>query len=129
MLDELGLPCERWAPTTRQLRLSGGASARRAPWRAKRCELGIVICGTGIGIDLAANKVQGIRRAMASEPYSAMMARQHNNANMIAIGARVLGQETAKMIVRAFLTSSFEGGRHQRRVGQIIDIERREHEQ
>ena len=89
-----------------------------------RCELGILICGTGIGIGLAANKVRGIRCAMVSEPYSAMMARQHNDANMMSIGARVLGEATAKMIVRAFLTGQFEGGRHQRRVDLIMDIEK-----
>ena len=67
-----------------------------------------IICGTGIGIGLAANKVRGIRCAMVSEPYSAMMARRHNDANMISIGARVLGEEMAKMIVRAFLTGNIE---------------------
>ena len=91
-----------------------------------RCELGIVICGTGVGIGLAANKVQGIRCAMVSEPYSAMMARRHNDANMLALGARVLGTEYAKLIVRSFVTASFEGGRHARRVDQINDIEARE---
>ena len=91
-----------------------------------RCELGIVICGTGVGIGLAANKVQGIRCAMVSEPYSAMMARRHNDANMLALGARVLGTEYAKLIVRSFVTASFEGGRHARRVDQIKDIEARE---
>ena len=88
------------------------------------CELGILICGTGIGIGLAANKVKGIRCAMVSEPYSAMMCRRHNDANMISIGARVLGEAPAKMIVRAFLTENFEGGRHQRRVDLITDIEK-----
>ena len=91
-----------------------------------RCELGIIICGTGVGIGLAANKVQGIRCAMVSEPYSAMMARRHNDANMLALGARVLGTEYAKLIVRSFVTASFEGGRHARRVDQIKDIEARE---
>ena len=91
-----------------------------------RCELGIIICGTGVGIGLAANKVQGIRCAMVSEPYSAIMARRHNDANMLALGARVLGTEYAKLIVRSFVTASFEGGRHARRVDQIKDIEVRE---
>lgn len=91
-----------------------------------RCQLGIVICGTGAGIGMAANKVRGIRCAMASEPYTAIMARQHNDANMLALGARVLGTEYAKLIVRSFLTASFEGARHARRVGQIMDIEARE---
>ena len=91
-----------------------------------RCELGIVICGTGVGIGLAANKVQGIRCAMVSEVYSAMMARRHNDANMLALGARVLGTEYAKLIVRSFVTARFEGERHARRVDQIKDIEARE---
>ena len=91
-----------------------------------RCQLGIVICGTGAGIGMAANKVRGIRCAMASEPYTAIMARQHNDANMLALGARVLGTEYARLIVRGFLTAGFEGSRHARRVGQIMDIEARE---
>ncbi len=88
-------------------------------------DLGIAICGTGIGISLAANKVRGIRCAVCSEPYSAQLSRRHNNSNMLAFGARVVGQELAKMIVDQWLTASFEGGRHQRRVDMIMDIERR----
>lgn len=87
------------------------------------CELGIVMCGTGIGISLAANKVKGIRCGCVSEPYSAALSRQHNNANMVAFGARVVGEGLATMIVDAFLDASFEGGRHARRVGQLTDIE------
>ena len=88
-------------------------------------DLGIVICGTGVGISLACNKVNGIRCACCSEPYSATMARKHNNANMVAFGARVVGAELAKMIVDAFLQNEFEGERHARRVGMIMDIEER----
>lgn len=99
-----------------------GVRAARAVARGD-CDLGIVICGTGIGIGLSANKVHGIRCAMCSEPYSAMMARRHNNANMLALGARVLGTELAKMIVLTFLQNDFEAGRHERRVGQIISVE------
>ena len=91
-----------------------------------RCELGVVICGTGIGIGLAANKVKGIRCAMIADPYSAMMARRHNNANMISIGARVLGEGPAKLILRAFLSNTFEGDRHARRVNQIMEIENKD---
>ena len=87
------------------------------------CDLGIVICGTGIGISLAANKVKGIRAAVCSEPYSARLTRQHNNANIIAFGARVVGQAMAEMIVDEFLDAEYEGGRHARRVGQIMAIE------
>ena len=87
------------------------------------CDLGILICGTGIGISLAANKVKGIRAAVCSEPYSARLTRQHNNANIIAFGARVVGQAMAEMIVDEFLNAEYEGGRHQRRVDQIMAIE------
>ena len=89
-------------------------------------DLGIAICGTGIGISLSCNKVHGIRCACCSEPYSAALSRRHNNANVLAFGARVVGPELAKMIVDSFLTSEFEGGRHARRVGMIMDIEERE---
>lgn len=90
------------------------------------CDLGILICGTGIGISLAANKVKGIRAAVCSEPYSARLTRQHNNANIIAFGARVVGQAMAEMIVDEFLNAEYEGGRHQRRVDLITAIEQGE---
>ena len=80
---------------------------------------GVLICGTGIGISLAANKVPGIRAAVCSEPYSAQMAVRHNNAQIIAMGARVVGDELAKCIVDAFFDAAFEGGRHSRRVEKI----------
>ena len=91
-------------------------------------DFGIVICGTGLGISLAANKVRGIRAVVCSEPYTARLARQHNDANVLAFGARVIGIELAKMIVDEFLSAKFEGGRHQRRVDMIMDIEKREAE-
>lgn len=87
------------------------------------CDLGVLICGTGVGISLAANKVKGIRAVVCSEPYSAKLARMHNNANIVAFGARVIGPELAAMIVDEFFNASFEGGRHQRRVDLIRDIE------
>lgn len=86
------------------------------------CEKGIVICGTGIGMSLAANKVKGIRCALCSEPYSAKLTRLHNDANMLALGARVIGPELAKMIVETFLTTAFEGGRHQRRIDLVMAL-------
>ncbi len=86
------------------------------------CELGVLICGTGIGISLAANRVPGIRAAVCSEPYSAKLTREHNNANIIAFGARVVGEGMACMIVDAFLNAEFEGGRHAVRVGMLDDI-------
>jgi ribose 5-phosphate isomerase B len=87
------------------------------------CDKGIVICGTGIGVSIAANKVKGVRCALCSEPYSAKLTRLHNNANVLAIGARVIGPELAKMIVKTFLTTEFEGGRHQRRLDLIAALE------
>jgi len=125
VLDELKLPYQDFGTHTAE-RCDYPVPAKLAAEAVAdgRCELGILICGTGIGIGLAANKVKGIRCAMVSEPYGAMMCRRHNDANMISIGARVIGEETAKMIVRAFLTEQFEGGRHQRRVDQIMAIER-----
>lgn len=86
-------------------------------------DLGIAICGTGLGISLAANKVKGIRACVCSEPYTARMSRLHNNANVLAFGARVVGSELAKMIVDVWLDTEFEGGRHQRRVDLIMGIE------
>ncbi len=87
------------------------------------CEKGIVICGTGIGVSIAANKVHGIRCALCSEPLSAELTRRHNNANMLAIGARVTGAELAKSIVTTFLNTPFDGGRHQQRIDLITKLE------
>ena len=86
--------------------------------------VGILICGTGIGISIAANKVDGIRAAVCSEPYSAALTRTHNNANIIAFGARVIGTATAETIVDAFLGAEYEGGRHQNRLDMITAIEK-----
>ena len=87
---------------------------------------GIVICGTGVGISLAANKVNGIRCVTCSEPYSALLSRQHNNTNMLAFGARVVGIELAKMIVDAWLSGEYEGGRHQVRIDMLKEIEEKQ---
>jgi len=87
------------------------------------CEKGLLFCGTGIGISLAANKVRGIRCVVCSEPYSALLSRQHNDTNMLALGARVVGLDLAKMIVENWLSGQFEGGRHAVRVKQITSIE------
>jgi ribose 5-phosphate isomerase B len=87
------------------------------------CELGIILCGTGQGIGMTANKVHGVRCCICSEPYSAKMGREHNDANMLAMGARVVGTELAKMIVRTFLTAEFQGERHARRVAQINEAD------
>ena len=90
------------------------------------CDLGVLLCGTGVGISLAANKVPGIRAVVCSEPYSARLSRQHNNANFVAFGARVVGSATAEMIVDEFLAAKYEGGRHQKRVEMLSAIERGE---
>ena len=87
---------------------------------------GILICGTGVGIGIAANKVNGIRCVTCSEPYSALLSRQHNNTNILSFGARVIGIELAKMIVDAWLTGEYEGGRHQIRIDMIKNIEEKQ---
>lgn len=87
-------------------------------------EVGILICGTGIGMAISANKVKGIRAARCHDSYSARMARAHNNANILTFGSRVIGIELAKDVVKTYLSSSYSGGRHQRRVGKIDNIER-----
>lgn len=89
----------------------------------KQVDYGILICGTGVGISLAANKVKGIRAVVCSESYSAALAKMHNNANIVAMGARVIGEATALQIVDAFLNAQFEGGRHQRRVDKVMALE------
>ena len=87
-------------------------------------DCGILICGTGVGISISANKVHGIRAVVCSEPYSAKLSKEHNNTNILAFGSRVVGSELAKMIVKEWLGATFEGGRHQRRVDMVGDIEK-----
>lgn len=84
---------------------------------------GVLICGTGVGISLSANKVHGIRAYVCSDPYTAKLSKQHNNTNIIAFGVRVIGIETAKMIVDEWLGAQYEGGRHQTRIDMIAEIE------
>lgn len=91
----------------------------------KEIDLGILVCGTGIGMSIAANKVDGIRCAHLSDVYSAKMTKKHNDANVIALGERVLGSGLAKMIVDSFLESKFEGGRHTRRIEMISHLEKK----
>ncbi len=99
-----------------------GAAAARAVTDGS-CEKGIVICTSGIGISISANKIKGIRCALCSEPLSVEMTRRHNNANMLAMGAGMTGPNMAERIVDTFLTTEFEGGRHQRRVDGISALE------
>jgi ribose 5-phosphate isomerase B len=87
------------------------------------CDRGIIICGTGVGISLAANKVKGARCVVCSDCYTALLSRQHNNTNMLALGARVVGVDLAKLIVKMWLEAEFEGGRHQNRLDLIAGIE------
>lgn len=87
------------------------------------CELGIIICGTGIGIGMAASRVKGIRCAVCANTYMARLARLHNNANMMAFGARVVGVGLAEDMVDVFLNTQFEGGRHAVRVAMLDEIE------
>jgi len=88
------------------------------------CGLGVLLCGTGVGMSIAANKVRGIRAACCGEPYSAILSRLHNDCNVLCMGARVVGTELAKMILDAWIATEFEGGRHATRVDMIRRIER-----
>ena len=99
-----------------------GAAAARAVAEGK-CEKGIVICTTGIGISITANKVKGIRCALCSDSVTAEMTRRHNNSNMLAMGAGIVGNLLAERIVDTFLATEFEGGRHERRVNLMMEIE------
>ena len=91
-----------------------------------QCERAILICGTGVGIGIAASKVKGTRVCTCSDVYTAELSKRHNNSNVLTMGARVVGIDLAKMIAEHWLTAEFEGGRHQRRIDQIAAIERGE---
>jgi len=99
----------------------GEAAARKVA--SGECERGIVICTTGIGISISANKVRGIRCALCSDAFSAEMTRRHNDANVLALGAGIVGGNLAERIVDVFLSTEFEGGRHARRVERMMAIE------
>ena len=124
MLDSMGLEWKDFGAT--------GGEASDYPiygYRAAKavasgeCDRGILICGTGIGIGIAASKVKGIRVCTCSDVYSAELSARHNNSNILTMGARVIGTDVAKMIATHWLTAEFEGGRHQRRVDMITAIE------
>ena len=127
LLNEMGIPYRDYGAYT-EASCDYPVFAARAcrAVSAGECERGILICGTGVGISIAANKAPGIRCVVCSEPYSAELARRHNDANMLAMGARVVGGELARMIARIWLEAEFEGGRHRRRVDQIAALERGE---
>ena len=121
---DLGWAVEDIGPTTPESThypKHGESAAQRVA--SGECQFGIILCGTGQGIMMAANKVKGIRCGVCSEPLSARMIRQHNDANMLSIGARVVGEELAIDIVGAFLGAEFEGGRHGTRVDMIKALE------
>ena len=126
-LDELGLEYRdygTYTPESCDYPIYGEAVARAVA--GGEADRGILICGTGIGISIAANKVKGIRAANCGDCFSAEFTRRHNDANILALGARVVGPGLALKIVDVFLTTDFEGGRHARRVAMIGDIEERE---
>ncbi len=87
------------------------------------CDKGILFCGTGVGMSISVNKVKGIRAVVCSEPFSARMARLHNDSNVLAMGSRVVGIELAKMILDIWLETNFEGGRHKRRVDKMMEYD------
>ncbi|MGI6028048.1 MAG: ribose 5-phosphate isomerase B [Candidatus Heteroscillospira sp.] len=123
-LDELGLEYKDYGTYSEDscdYPVYGEAVARAVA--SGECEKGIVICGTGIGISISANKVKGIRAALCSDCFSAEMTRRHNDANILAMGERVLGPGLALKIVDIFLNTPFEGGRHARRVELLSKIE------
>ncbi|MDD4721683.1 MAG: ribose 5-phosphate isomerase B [Acidaminococcaceae bacterium] len=91
---------------------------------AKKQDCGILICGTGIGVSIAANKVKGIRAALCGDCFSALMSKEHNNANILCMGERVIGRGLAEKIVDTYLNSQFQGGLHARRVEKIMNLEK-----
>ena len=126
MLDEMGLAWKDYGNYDANNRDDDypvyGYKAAQAV-ASGECDRGILICGTGIGIGIAAGKVKGIRVCTCSDVYSAELSKRHNNSNILTMGARVVGTERAKMIARHWLTAEFEGGRHQRRIDMITRIE------
>ena len=126
LLDEMGLEYKDFGAYSSEscnYPVFGARAARAVA--SGECEFGILLCGTGLGIGLAANKIKGIRCVTCSDPLSAELGR-HNNANMLSMGARIIGPELAKCIARAFLTAQFEGGRHALRVEMLSALERGE---
>ena len=124
VFNEFGLEYEDFGTDSREsvdYPIYGERAARAVA--SGRCELGVVLCGTGLGIGMAANKVKGIRCATCSDCFSARMAREHNNANMIAMGSRVTGSELAKEILRAFLKAEFAGMHHTKRVQMLETLD------
>ncbi len=127
VLEELGLPYQDFgtnSPQSVDYPIYGARAAHAVA--SGECDRGIVLCGTGVGIAMAVSKVPGIRCVVCSDCFSAVLSRQHNDANMLALGSRVVGSGLAKMIVQQWLTTDFDGERHARRVGQIMKLEKGE---
>ena len=127
LLDEMGLAWKDYGTYTEEscdYPVYGSRAARAVV--SGECDRGILICGTGVGIGIAASKVKGTRVCTCSDVYTATLSKRHNNSNILTMGARVLGPDLAKTIARAWLEEPFEGGRHQRRIDQIAAIERGE---
>lgn len=118
-LTEKGIPFLDIGCTGEKCDYPNYARAAAAKITAGECENGILCCGTGIGISIAANKCRGIRAALVSEPVSARLAKEHNNANILCFGGRVIGESMAKACIDAWLSADFQGGRHAERVAKI----------
>ncbi len=114
--------CGTYTPESCDYPDFGAAAARMVA--SGTCERGIVLCTTGVGISIAANKVKGIRCALCHDTLSAELTRRHNNANVLAMGGGIVGPSLAERIVDVFLTTQFEGGRHQRRVDKVMALEK-----
>ena len=123
-LEEMGIACQDFGcHSTDSCDYPEFAQKAAQAVASGQCSFGVVVCTTGIGVSICANKVKGVRCALCHEPWTAQMTRRHNNSNMLALGAGVTGPKLAVEILEAFLTSEFEGGRHQRRVDQMMAIE------
>ena len=124
-LETLGHEVEDFGPFTAE-RTDYPVYAKKVAYEVvnNKADRGILICGTGVGISITANKIPGIRAVVCSEPYSAQLSKEHNDTNILAFGARVIGSELAKMIVKCWLEAEFEGGRHQNRVNMIAEVEK-----
>ena len=126
-LEECGISyqdCGTWSEESCDYPIFAEAAAKAV--QSGKCDRGIVICGTGIGVSIAANKMKGIRCALCGDCYSVEYTRRHNNANMLAMGARVIGPGLADKIVDIFLNTDFEGGRHQHRIDLISALEEKQ---
>lgn len=125
-LKECGFECVDFGAASPQEKVDYPVPGRKVAEaiRDSKIDRGVLVCGTGVGISLAANKVPGIRAGVCSEPYTARMIVEHNNCQIVAMGARVVGSELAKLICDEFVNAHFQGGRHARRVDLICQIER-----